>query len=211
MRSPRAIPCVLLALGAALAAAAPRATAQATSRTTYTPSLGATLGLVMPSGAVNTLHGTGWQLAGVVEWYAPWRRLGYRASLSYLRLPGESVTVGTSTLRGTDLGMWSVSGALLWNTQSRMLAGTPYLLLGVGLYHTTDKRIAITSTSTETQSNNSTAFGMSVGGGVRWPLGRVTPFVEARFLDVFQGTRGDTGAREGAHYIPLSFGIRVGM
>ena len=201
---------LVLVVGTTAAGAARDARAQTASSTAYTTTYGATLGFVVPAGAVSTLHRTGWQLAGFAEWFAPWRRLGYRAALSYARLGGESVTVGTSTLRGTDLGMWSASGDLLWNTQARLFAGTPYLLIGAGLYHTSDKRIAVTPSGSQTESASSTAFGMSVGGGVRWPIGRITPFVEARFLDVFQGTIGDSGSREGAHYFPISFGIRVG-
>ncbi|MDB4899163.1 MAG: hypothetical protein JWN53_971, partial [Gemmatimonadetes bacterium] len=72
---------------------------------------------------------------------------------------------------------------------------SPYLIGGVGAYN-----VKADFGNNGTNGNNSqTEAGFNVGGGIRFPLGLLSTFLEARY----HKTLGDSNTQ----YVPITFGI----
>ena len=74
--------------------------------------------------------------------------------------------------------------------------GLPYLIGGLGWYQAHASVTSGTLTATSTKS----AVGFNVGAGVRFPLGMMSTFVEARYHKA--------GGDVDASYVPITFGIQ---
>jgi Outer membrane protein beta-barrel domain len=74
--------------------------------------------------------------------------------------------------------------------------GLPYLIGGLGWYQA---HSSVTS-GTVTASTTKSAVGFNVGAGVRFPLGVMSTFVEARYHKA--------GGDVDASYVPITFGIQ---
>jgi len=70
--------------------------------------------------------------------------------------------------------------------------GSPYLIGGLGLYN-----------SKVAANDSKNAVGMNIGGGLRFPVGDMTTFVEARYHLMF-GNRTDLANYQ---FIPITFGV----
>ena len=70
--------------------------------------------------------------------------------------------------------------------------GSPYVIGGLGIYN---------SKFADTDSEN--AFGLNLGGGLRFPLGRFNTFFEARYHYAF----GDQEEAKNLQFIPITFGV----
>jgi hypothetical protein len=73
----------------------------------------------------------------------------------------------------------------LWGTRLR-----PYVLAGFGLY------------KVNVSNSNQTNFGLNIGGGLRYPIGPVQPFVEVRYHIDYAPVAAIT-------FIPFQFGVRI--
>ena len=71
-------------------------------------------------------------------------------------------------------------------------SGSPYLIGGVGLYN-----------SKFGSAGSENAVGVNLGGGLRFPLGTLNTFFEARYHAML----GDRGDGANLQYIPITFGI----
>ena len=69
---------------------------------------------------------------------------------------------------------------------------SPYLIGGLGLY---DSKVA--------SADSKSTAGMNIGGGLRFPVGDMTTFVEARYHLMF-GNRTDLANYQ---FIPITFGV----
>jgi opacity protein-like surface antigen len=78
--------------------------------------------------------------------------------------------------------------------------GLPYLIGGLGYYRVKSELKGGALASTNTQN----AMGYNVGAGVRFPLGVMSTFVEARYHKMM----GDKNKGADASYIPITFGIQ---
>ena len=74
----------------------------------------------------------------------------------------------------------------------------PYLIGGLGIYN---RRFDSDVTDV---SNSQTSAGVNIGGGIRFPLGGISTFLEARY-HVMLGSQ-DEGAN--LQFIPISFGVQ---
>jgi hypothetical protein len=72
-------------------------------------------------------------------------------------------------------------------------ADSPYLIGGLGIYNT--------KYTDESESDNSA--GINLGGGLRFPLGGLSTFLELRY----HSTLGDDGPGRRLQFIPITFGI----
>jgi Outer membrane protein beta-barrel domain len=71
-------------------------------------------------------------------------------------------------------------------------SGSPYLIGGLGIYN-----------SEFAGGDSENAFGVNLGGGLRFPLGRFNTFFEARYHAVF----GDQEEAKNLQFIPITFGV----
>jgi hypothetical protein len=72
--------------------------------------------------------------------------------------------------------------------------GMSYAIGGVGYYNTRAKFGALAERTTN-------SAGFNIGGGLRFPLGTLSPFVEVRYHQL-------TGDNDGIKFIPITFGIQ---
>ena len=78
--------------------------------------------------------------------------------------------------------------------------GMPYLIGGLGYYN---RRIKVSQAGL-TSSGSESAAGINVGGGVRLPLGTLSPFAEIRYHAML----GDKDKGANYQFIPITFGIQ---
>ena len=78
--------------------------------------------------------------------------------------------------------------------------GMPYLIGGLGYYNRRIKTQGLTGSS----SNSESAAGINIGGGVRLPLGTLSPFAEIRYHAML----GDKAKAANFQFIPITFGIQ---
>lgn len=71
-------------------------------------------------------------------------------------------------------------------------SGSPYLIGGLGIYN-----------SKFGSADSENALGVNLGGGLRFPLGTLNTFFEARYHAML----GDRGDGANLQYIPITFGI----
>jgi len=198
-----------LAVGLALAFALV-APGIASAQAAYRMGFGATGGVIMPLGAINDLHDAGWQLSALADWWKPARTVGFRAEVSYARLGGQSIGLGSTTVSGSNLGLFSVVGDALVMLRSDTASVSPYLIGGLGVYHTSDHRTAVSGDVSNRESNTSTKLGLNAGLGIERRLAGARFFAEARLHSVFGGALGSQGGRKDAVYLPITVGVRVG-
>jgi hypothetical protein len=79
-------------------------------------------------------------------------------------------------------------------------SAAPYLIGGLGIYN---RRFDTNSLFGQTTSSK-TAAGVNVGAGLRFPLGGISTFLEARYHAMLGN---DTDATK-FQYIPISFGVQ---
>lgn len=66
----------------------------------------------------------------------------------------------------------------------------PYFLAGIGVYHVSFANYGNTN------------FGLNIGGGLRYPIGPIQPFVEVRYQVAYA-----SGAA--VDFVPIQFGVRL--
>lgn len=171
---------------------------------------GLTAGVLSPSGSVGSLHEAGVATSAFVDWFGGSRRWGARLEGSYGRLFGRTISVGPATVSGSALDLFGASVNVVFMSRPRVFRLSPYFMAGAGVYHTTGHRSGTTASTSVIENDTSTQPGFDVGGGLEWRFARVQLFLEARFVDVRGGTFDDQGARDGAHYVPIAAGLRIG-
>jgi hypothetical protein len=195
------------ALCGAVSSAWAQGTTAAPSRYNLAYGLGA--GLLIPTGDIGNLQSTGWNLQGFGEWQSTASPFALRAEVTFGSLTGKNITSPTGTLSASDLHLFTITGNGMWlfhPSAASLSRTTPYVLGGVGLYHTSGHTTAPLGTTSDIGSTN---FGINVGGGIIYRLAGFSTYAEARFHNVFSGTTGASG-KTSAHYFPITVGIRIG-
>jgi hypothetical protein len=95
-------------------------------------------------------------------------------------------------LKDTDLNVRIVTGTANAIVNFSQKADSPYLIGGLGIYNT---KVG------DFDSDNSA--GVNIGGGLRFPLGELTTFVEARY----HSTLSDNQRGGRLQFIPITFGV----
>jgi len=147
--------------------------------------IGAAAGLAMPMGDFGDVAEMGFNVTGTVDAQPAALPVGVRVDVMYNRFGLEDVDGNSSILAGL------LNAVLSFGTQT---SAQPYLIGGVGVY-----RAAFDIDGGDDDSE--TAFGVGLGGGVRFPLSGFDTYVEARFHNAFTEDESTT-------FIPITFGIR---
>jgi opacity protein-like surface antigen len=198
-----ALPSTLALLGALALAAPPLSAQQMTNPSEYPIGFGVAAGLLIPTGNIGDFQSTGWNLQGFVDWTSRTQPFGLRGDISYGSLSGKTISAGGSSFEASDLHLFSITADGVWRihpSAGSVSRTTPYLLAGIGLYHSSFEVSGVSSTD-----NSSTNFGINFGGGVEYRLSGFSAFGEIRYHNVFSGA--DNGS---AKYIPIMVGLRFG-
>lgn len=76
--------------------------------------------------------------------------------------------------------------------------GMPYLIGGLGYYNA---RVKVTNLGFPTSETTSSGAGINIGGGMRFPLGTLSPFVEVRYHQML-------GNNDAVKFVPITFGLQ---
>jgi opacity protein-like surface antigen len=190
-----------------LLAASP-AHAQVMEPEPYPLGFGIAAGATIPVGDLGDAQSTGWHVEGLVDWTSPSTPLGFRADITYNNLGGKTINLpGQPTFETDSRNLFELTGDAVWhfrpNTTTTPNPWTPYILGGIGIYHIEGETVTTGITQTQTSGDNSTDFGLNIGGGVIFRLSGFSTFAEGRFHTVFSN-----GGN--ANFFPFSFGVRFG-
>jgi hypothetical protein len=125
--------------------------------------------------------------------------LGYNVNAG-LNFGGTRLPIGArleGSLNGFNLKDFNEDVRILNATANAIVnlgqqAGSPYLIGGLGIYN-----------SKFGNADSENAIGVNLGGGLRFPLGTLNTFFEARYHAML----GDRGDGANLQYVPITFGI----
>jgi Outer membrane protein beta-barrel domain len=142
-------------------------------------------GVALPTGDGSDQVSTGYNAALGLNIGAPLVPVGFRLEGAYngFNLKDTPGATGSSRI---------ISGT----ANATFGLGLPYLIGGLGWYQS---HASVTS-GTLTASATNSAVGFNIGAGVRFPLGVMSTFVEARYHKI--------GGDVDASYVPITFGIQ---
>jgi len=198
------IPRRLLAAAAALVAASAPAAAQDVAGVRAFQ-LGVRGGASVPMGdlADDGLEGgnatTGFNVAGLIAFAPPALPMGLRVEVAYDRF-GVDLDAFGAEAEGVDANWNVLSGTANAGFGLGGVGVRPYLIGGVGVYRYELKVSGDDGEGgTVSFAFDDTDVGVNGGLGLRFGLGALSTFVEARFHHVF--------AEEALQYVPISVGI----
>ena len=160
----------------------------------------------IPTGVVNDVYKTGFNVTVPIGWQPMNSPFGLRLDLGYSRLNGRSVGENGLTAQPDDPNIWSATANatldLVRFGDSRR--GALYLVGGGGVYRFTDFY-----NSDRSDNENDSAFegnpvtkgGLTGGAGLAFPIGGTSLFVESRYTTAF--TDG-----ENTKWVPIVFGLK---
>lgn len=166
----------LAILAAAIAIPAQSASAQ------LPISFGIAAGATFPSGDLGDAAKTGYHVLATIDAHAPLMPVGFRADGMFNELDLE---LGSGKSR-----VWSGTANVVLNAGGL----GPYLIGGLGVYHTTLSGGGLLTSDSETK------FGLNGGVGIRIPLTGFSAFAEARYHRLLD-TDGSVAL------VPLTFGV----
>jgi hypothetical protein len=152
---------------------------------------GLAAGLSVPIGDFGKATDTGYHLTGLVTMSAPLLPIGFRADGSF------------SEFNYSDPS--SAKARLVYATVNAVVPSPgifgPYVIGGFGIYHASAQCSTCTTTSTK--------GGINVGAGIKFGLGGLAVFVEARHHYIAGPSDPTNGGVKGSstQFIPVSFGL----
>jgi len=149
-------------------------------------------GATVPVSDISDFSKTGWHAGALVEAGVPLFPWGLRIDAMWNQLGKKETDIGTVKNRiidGTVNAAYSFGG--LSTTKF-------YLIGGLGIYN---RRFSSDLTN---DANSKTSAGVNVGGGIRFPLGGLTTFLEARYHVML----GNQDEATNLQFIPISFGVQ---
>jgi hypothetical protein len=175
---------LLAVLAAATLAAAPTAL-----RAQGSTSILVSGGLSIPVGDLSDGANSGYNVNVGLNFGAPIIPVGARieGGLNSFNLKGG----------GGDVRMVSGTANAILNLGPTSAA--PYLIGGLGIYN---RRISSTFAGI-TSADTKNVAGVNIGGGLRFPLGALSTFVEARYHAML----GNTNEATKFQFIPITFGV----
>ncbi|HEX3159321.1 MAG TPA: outer membrane beta-barrel protein [Gemmatimonadaceae bacterium] len=172
-----------------LALAALALTVATSSAEAQRPKIGISGGVSVPNGDLADGTKTGYNVNLGVEFKPPVFPLGIRVEGLLNQLSGEEIDFGGESFAIPDLRVLGGTANVVY--QFPGIAVKPYLIGGVGMYNSKLKGA----------DEGSTDFGINGGVGLKFSLGAIETYAEARMHNIFG--EGDGSAR----IIPISFGI----
>ncbi len=141
-------------------------------------------GLALPVGDMNKSEQTGYNATLGFNFGAPLVPVGARIEGSINGFNHKNNVAG-------DFRVMSATANAIFNL------GAPYLIGGLGYYNA---RVKVTSLGVSSEASESGA-GINIGGGIRFPLGTLSPFAEIRYHQML-------GNNDGVKFVPITFGIQ---
>jgi hypothetical protein len=142
-------------------------------------------GLSVPTGELGRIDKPGFQLLGVWQSITPLKSTGFRIDASFISMQRKA------TIREISERIASVSAGPVLRFP-RIAVSYAYVTATAGAYNYSTSPAPIGSSS-------STDLGISLGGGLRFPLGKRKAFAEARYHKIMSSG--------GPRFVPLTFGI----
>lgn len=149
-------------------------------------SFGVAGGIAVPTGDLANAANAGYNLAAHVNLGAPLMPIGIRLEGGFNSFDYKQTGFTTN---GSER---VISGTVNATLALGPSGASPYLIGGVGAYNRT-------VSSSGVSSSGETNAGFNVGGGLRFPLGTMSTFIEARYHKVLGNV--DT------QYVPITFGV----
>jgi len=192
---------------AAIALSASVAQAQ-TAVTTRPYTFGVSAGVSIPSGDLSskdqdaeTIGGaqTGFNVNGILGYESPSLPFGIRAELMYNRFGVDKDYLG-----GADADYSVLGGNVnaVFNLGTGM-AARPYVIAGVGY---SQLKVTVDAGGADVSSSKS-GVGFNGGLGLRFPLGAMSTFVEARYHYIMTEDKNADIPVSNTQFIPISFGV----
>jgi hypothetical protein len=149
------------------------------------PSLTVSGGIAMPTGDLGTSTQSGYNAALGLSIGAPLVPVGVRLEGGLNGFNFKNNVAGDfRVISGTANATFSL--------------GAPYIIGGLGYYSARQKTTLVGGSTTEVTHNG---MGVNAGAGMKFPLGAISPFVEARYHMMF----GD--ANKDVKFVPITFGV----
>ena len=144
-------------------------------------------GTALVTGEDRDYYQPGYHFQGSVSVPLPARfGLSIRADAMFEKVPGRDKSTqtypgGPDTLLIGDLSLLSGTVSAVYHIGRNQSAVRPYVLAGPGVFRVEQKGILYG----QPVSGADTRFGISGGGGIAFPIGRLSAFAEARVHNVF--------------------------
>jgi hypothetical protein len=151
-------------------------------------------GLSVPMSDLSEDFNSGYNINLGLAFGAPILPVGARIEAGFSSFDGKSTPLNANG-RGTARIASATANAVL---NLGPTGAAPYLIGGLGIYN---RRF---SSDALNESNSKTSAGVNIGGGIRFPLGGISTFLEARYHVML----GNEGEETNFQFIPISFGIQ---
>ena len=168
--------------------------------------LGLGAGPNIPTGVVNDVYKTGFNVHVPIGYQPLSSPLGFRIDLGYSRLNGRAAGVNGLTAQPDDPNIWSATANLTLDLirfgESRR--GALYLVGGGGVFRFTDfYNFDRSDNDVESafQGSPTTKGGLTGGAGLAFPIGGASLFVESRYTNAFT-------AGENTRWVPVVIGLK---
>jgi hypothetical protein len=145
-------------------------------------------GLSVPMSDLSDAVSSGYNVNLGVAFGAPLVPVGFRLEGGFSSFDGKGGGTTTRIASGTANAVLNLGPT----------GAAPYLIGGLGIYN---RRF---SSDAFNESNSKTSAGVNVGGGIRFPLGGLTTFLEARYHVML----GNQDEATNLQFIPISFGVQ---
>lgn len=151
-------------------------------------------GLSVPMSDLSDAVNSGYNVNLGLAFGAPFLPVGARIEGGFSSFDGKGGPLGGNS--GTTTRIASATANAVLNLGPTGAA--PYLIGGLGIYN---RRFSSNATDA---SNSRTTAGVNIGGGIRFPLGGISTFLEARYHVML----GNQNEATNLQFIPISFGVQ---
>jgi hypothetical protein len=173
-----------------------------TGPSSYLLTLGLGGGTVIPTGSSGVPHGSN------IQGYALVQLPGFltlRFNIGYQKFNLNNAVQGAPDYNGSTQEVLNGVGGI----QIKLLPGPvqPYLVAGLGAY----KYTVNSDTTAGAPNTSSLNFGINAGGGLAVHFGRFSGFAEGIVTNVYTNTGGYIKSAKNIAYVPVTFGLAVGV
>ena len=160
----------------------------------------------IPTGTVNDFYKAGFNVHVPIGYQPLSSPLGFRIDLGYSRLNGRSAGVNGLVAQPDDPNIWSATANLTLDVLrfGESKRGALYLVGGGGVYRFTDffnTDRSDNDVESAFEGSPVTRGGVTGGGGLAFPIGGASLFVESRYTNAF--TKGDN-----TRWVPVIVGLK---
>ena len=167
--------------------------------------LGLSAGPNVPIGDAADVYKAGFNVTVPIGWQPQGSPFGLRLDLSYSRFNGKELGAGASRFQADDPNIWSATvnatlDLVRWGLDQR---GSLYVVGGGGAHRFSD----FAETGFDGEEDNAlkgeafTKAGLSAGGGIAFPIGGASLFVESRWVTAFT-------ENNNTNWVPIIVGLK---